>query len=390
MSLRYTFPLFPRDFFSRLEHTSVGEKFLLKNHSFGIAEMGLGVRQNDLAAGKTFLSRTFDSAKTHTLSPKWEVSLRERGTLITRNLDDGEAENPQRFREELDKLLAESESHLGEKVPRIPPPVEIGDNWYLPAAQKIIEELEAGALRKVVLARSIRSRASTPIPIAPILGKLHERFEKNCTIFSVVRGGKTFMGASPETLVRIQNGKLETEALAGSVPNVPGADVSALAAQLLADDKERREHRAVIDFIAEKIRSLGAEPLFPDEPEVVVLPNILHLRTPISARLSRPTHILEVVEALHPTPAMCGTPTEKARKKILATEPFSRGNFAGPLGFFDENGEGFFAVGIRCAEISGCEIQLFAGSGLVVGSIPEREFAEIDSKFSAVLSHIQS
>lgn len=390
MSRRYTFPPFPREIFSRLEHVSAGEKFLLKNRSFGIAEMGIGACSVSSGKGKTFFAKTFDSAQTFSLRPKWEISPRESGVFITRNLDDGESENPRRFREELDSLLAEAESHLGEKVPQIPPPSEIGGDWYLPAAQKIIGELEAGTLRKVVLARSIRSRASTPIPIAPILGKLHERFEKNCTIFSVTRNGKTFMGASPETLVRIQNGQLKTEALAGSVPNFPGADVPALAAQLLADDKERREHRAVVDFIAEKLRSLGAEPLFPDEPEIVVLPNILHLRTPISAYLSGPTHILEVVEALHPTPAMCGTPTEKAREKILETEPFSRGNFAGPFGFFDENGEGFFAVGIRCAEISGCEIQLFAGSGLVVGSVPEREFAEIDSKFSAVLSHIQS
>lgn len=390
MPRRYSFPLFPRDLFSCLEHVSAEEKFLLKNRSFGIAEMGIGFCNVSSGKGKTFFAKTFDSAQTFLLRPKWEISPRESGVFVARNLDDGEAENPQRFREELDTLLAEAKLRLGEKVPRIPPPHEIGGNWYLPTARKIIEDLEAGTLRKVVLARSIRSRALTPIPIAPILGKLHERFEKNCTIFSVTRDKKTFMGASPETLVRIQNRQLKTEALAGSVPNFPGADVPALAAQLLADDKERREHRAVVDFIAEKLRALGIEPQFPDEPEVVVLPNILHLRTPISAQLSRPIHILEIVETLHPTPAMCGTPTEKAREKILSTEPFSRGNFAGPLGFFDENGEGFFAVGIRCAEISGCEIQLFAGSGLVVGSVPEREFAEIDSKFAAVLAHIQS
>lgn len=388
-SRSFEFPPMPADVFSRLARLPCDEKFILKNQSRNIAEIGIG-RVGNAKSGKTFHARSFDSAESFSLCPKWEVSRREDLVSVVRNLDEGEDFAPERFREELNAQLANAPEIGAEKVPHIPTPEEIGGAWYRPAAQALIDDIHAGKLQKIVLARSIRSRAASPIPVAPILGKLHERFAKNCTIFSITHDGKTFMGASPETLVRLRDGIVETEALAGSVPNFPGADTEALARQLLNDDKERREHRAVIDFIAEKLRQIGLRADFPETPEIVVLPNILHLRTPIRAIADSPLHILDIVSALHPTPAMCGVPADIARDRILKTEPFPRGNFAGPLGFYDSRGEGFFAVGIRCAEIRGCEIRLFAGSGLVAGSTSEREFVEIDSKFSAVLAHIQS
>ena len=384
----FAFPPQPPEVFSALARVPAETKFLVENRSRGVAEMGIGELGAD-APGKTFRAISFDAAETFSLRPKWEISRRGNAVFVARNLAEGARAEPEMLRAELDALLSRAVPEGAEKVPPIPPPREIGGAWYLPAARKILDEIGAGTLRKLVLARAIEARAESPIPVAPILGKLHERFEKNCTIFCVARAGKTFLGASPETLVSLRDGALETEALAGSIPNFPGADVPALGARLLADDKERREHRAVIDFIAEKLRRLGAEPEFPETPEIVVLPNILHLRTPIRARVPAGLGVLECVAALHPTPAMCGVPAEAARAEILATEPFPRGDFAGPLGFFDARGEGFFAVGIRCAEISGNAIRLFAGSGLVAGSVPEKEFREIDSKFSAVLAHIQ-
>lgn len=389
MERRFAFPPLPPEVFSTLARACVGTKFLVENRSRGIAEMGIGELES-VVPGKIFRAISFDAAETFSLRPKWEISRRGNAVFVMRNLAEGESSAPEAFRAELDALLARAVPSGEEKVPRIPAPREIGGAWYLPATRKILREIEAGKLRKLVLARAIEACAESPIPVAPILGKLHERFEKNCTIFCVARGGKTFLGASPEMLVSLRGGVLETEALAGSIPNFPDADVPALARRLLSDDKERREHRAVIDFIAEKLRRLGGEPEFPETPEVVVLPNILHLRTPIRARVPAELGVLECVAALHPTPAMCGVPAEASRAEILATEPFPRGNFAGPLGFFDARGEGFFAVGIRCAEINGNAIRLFAGSGLVAGSVPEKEFREIDSKFSAVLSHIQS
>ncbi len=388
MLSRFAFPPQPPEVFSALARVPAETKFLVENRSRGVAEMGIGELGAD-APGKTFRAISFDAAETFSLRPKWEISRRGNAVFVARNLAEGERAEPEMLRAELDALLSRVVPEGAEKVPSIPPPREIGGAWYLPAARKILDEIGAGTLRKLVLARAIEARAESPIPVAPILGKLHERFEKNCTIFCVARAGKTFLGASPETLVSLRDGALETEALAGSIPNFPGADVPVLGARLLADDKERREHRAVIDFIAEKLRRLGAEPEFPETPEIVVLPNILHLRTPIRARVPAGLGVLECVAALHPTPAMCGVPAEAARAEILATEPFPRGDFAGPLGFFDARGEGFFAVGIRCAEISGNAIRLFAGSGLVAGSVPEKEFREIDSKFSAVLAHIQ-
>ncbi len=267
---------------------------------------------------------------------------------------------------------------------------EIGGNWYLPAAKKIIAEIEAQKFQKLVLARSLELAANSEIPIAPIIEKLRERFSENCTIFSISENGENFMGASPETLAHVKNGILETEALAGSIPNFKNVPEGELAEKLLADKKARRVHAFVVELITKKLEAHGMKAEFSDVPEVVILPNILHLRTSIKSVVPADLKILEIVKKLHPTPAMCGVPTEIAREKILKTEPFPRGKFAGPLGFFDENGDGFFAVGIRCAKIQKNKIQLYAGSGLVSGSVPEKEFSEIDSKFSAVLDHIQS
>lgn len=378
----------PENCFSRFARAKCDEKFVIINRSFGIAEIGLG-RCNCRTTGKTFLARSFDSEETFTLCPKWEISQRGKDVFVTRRLDDGEEPDSGKFYSEFDALLDGIPEIPCEAMPAVSPPQEVGGDWYLRTAQSLIEEIRAGVLKKIVLARSVRSRADAPVPAALIFEKLRERFGESCTVFSISCGGKTFLGATPETLALQKNGLLETEALAGSIANFPGANTAMLAERLLANDKERREHRTVVDFISEKLRATGLHPEFPEIPEVVRLPNILHLRTPICARRVPGTGILDIVAALHPTPAMCGVPAALAREKILQTEPFPRGFFAGPLGFYEPNGEGFFAVGIRCAEISGNEIRLFAGSGLVDGSTPEQEFEEINSKFSAVLSLIR-
>lgn len=383
----FAFPPMPAEIFDRLARLPCEEKFILENRALGIAEIGLG-RCNGESSAKTFCARSFDAEHTYSLSPRWEISLRAGRLCIRRHFDSGEALTPEQCERELQTLLGEVPEADTESMPKIPRPTEIGGDWYPASARKLIDAIHAGELKKIVLARSIESRAGAPIPAAPILRKLRERFGHNCTIFAVTHDGKTFLGATPETLVRLRNGIVETEALAGSVPNTPDADLAERSRRFIEDDKERREHRAVVDFIAEKLSGMGLTPEFPATPEVAVLPNILHLRTPIRARTCKPIHVLELVAALHPTPAMCGVPAGRAREKILSTEPFTRGYFAGPLGFYDAGGEGFFAVGIRCAEISGSVIRLFAGSGLVAGSVPEREFAEIDNKFSALLTSI--
>ncbi len=383
----FAFPPMPAELFDRLARVPCGEKFILENRVLGIAEIGLG-RCNGASSAKTFCARSFDAEHTCSLSPRWEISLRAGVAYIRRHFDAGESLTPEQCERELTCLLDTVPDADSECLPEIPRPTEVGGNWYPVSARKLIDVIHAGELKKIVLARSIESRAEAPIPVAPVLRKLRERFGNNCTIFAVTRNGKTFLGASPETLVRLRNGLVETEALAGSAPNTADTNLAERCRRFIEDDKERREHRAVVDFIAEKLSCMGLRPEFPEIPEVAVLPNILHLRTPIRAAARQPIHVLELVSALHPTPAMCGVPAKQAREKILSTEPFARGFFAGPLGFYDAAGEGFFAVGIRCAEIDGRTIRLFAGSGLVAGSIPEREFAEIDNKFSALLTCI--
>ncbi|MCD8299097.1 MAG: isochorismate synthase [Opitutae bacterium] len=381
---------FPPETFSRLAGAKIScQRFLVENAALGIAELGIGKLRCDNNAARKFFSMDFDAATTKATTPLWQISLREGAAFVVRNLDAGENLHNNDARAEFEALLS-SATDPREKIPPISSPTEVGGEWYLPAARRIVAKIEAGELQKLVLARALDLTSNAEIPTTPILKKLRERFQKNCTIFSFSDNGETFIGASPEMLVRLVAGNLATEALAGSLANAKTADAVALATKLRNNGKERREHAIVVGFVAEKLRSLGMSPEAPATPDVVVLPNILHLRTAITAKAPAGTHILDVATALHPTPAMCGTPVKIARDTILATEPFSRGKFAGPLGFFDGNGEGFLAVGIRCALIRGNKIRLYAGSGLVSGSVPEKEFLETENKFSAVLDHLGS
>jgi menaquinone-specific isochorismate synthase len=122
------------------------------------------------------------------------------------------------------------------------------------------------------------------------------------------------------------------------------------------------------------------------EPELLRLANVQHLATPFAGRLDRETHILELVRALHPTPAVGGVPTADALEVIAALEGMDRNRYAGPVGFFRSNGDGEFAIALRCAELSGARARLFAGNGIVNGSVPEDELEETRLKLAAMLS----
>lgn len=261
---------------------------------------------------------------------------------------------------------------------------EVGD--YRAAVRAALQGIEAGELRKVVLARAQDVAAPRVFHPLEMLNGLRERFP-DCYAFSVSHGGGTsFIGASPERLVRVMGGRLETEALAGSARRgATATEDAALAAALLRSDKDLREQREVLEDIVARLERLGCTPSYASTPQVRRLANVQHLWTTIGATLPAELGLLEVVGVMHPTPAVGGQPREQALPRIRTLEGFPRGLYAGALGWINAVGDGEFFVGIRSALVSGAHARVFAGAGIVAGSDPEKEFAETELKFRAML-----
>jgi menaquinone-specific isochorismate synthase len=257
-------------------------------------------------------------------------------------------------------------------------------DWQRTIAEAVAE-IEAGRLDKVVVAREVLVEANRPIVVPDVLERLRALYPA-CVVFSV----DGFLGASPELLIQRRGATVRSHPLAGTFPRSgdPHAD-DLLARQLVASVKDQREHRVVIDEIDRVLRPLCATLDVPSEPTIMQLRNVLHLGTEIGGTLSAPAPTaLELTAALHPTPAVAGTPTDQALAWLDANEGLGRGRYAGPVGWVDGNGDGLFSVGIRSAEVSGERARLFAGVGIVEGSEPARELVETQLKLQALLAAI--
>lgn len=261
---------------------------------------------------------------------------------------------------------------------------EVGD--YRGAVSRALEQIARGNLQKIVLARAQDIRGSGPFHPLAMLNGLRQRFP-DCYAFSFTTGGgQSFIGATPERLVRVSQRVLETEALAGSARRGNSAsEDAALGSGLLRSEKDLREQKEVLEDIVARLRPLGIEPEYPVAPSVRRLANVQHLQTEIRAALPNGFRVLDAVAALHPTPAVGGSPRGTALPLIRDLEGFPRGLYAGTLGWLNARGGGEFFVGIRSALVEGACARVFAGAGIVSGSTPEKEFAETDLKFRAML-----
>ncbi|WP_013320591.1 isochorismate synthase [Gloeothece verrucosa] len=253
------------------------------------------------------------------------------------------------------------------------------------AVSSALKSIESQQFSKLVLAHAINVISRENFPIVSSLNNLRQRYP-DCYTFSVSNGkGHHFIGASPERLISIQNQQLVTDALAGSAPRGKTAKEDAKIAQtLLRNEKERREHQAVSEFITQRLFKLGLAPHC-SPLKLLKLSNIQHLWTPIYAHLKPHIHPLQIVAQLHPTPAVAGVPTEIACEQIRHYETFDRGLYAAPLGWIDSQGNSEFIVGIRSALIEDNHARLYAGAGIVAGSDPDKELAEIQLKFQALM-----
>ena len=243
-----------------------------------------------------------------------------------------------------------------------------------------LSRIDEGALSKVVAARVSRFELSKSPDRVRILERLAERFP-TCTRYAFCFDGMTFLGATPETLIQKKGPRAETEALAGT------CDANAVAAELLLSDKDRREHLLVSEAIVEALGPLSRSVELDETPKLKALHNVVHLHTGIRASLNEEVSAIDLVEALHPTPAVGGVPRRAALEWIQEHEQ-NRGWYASPIGVVDSDGDGDFCVALRCALLCGKEAWAWAGAGLVKGSTKEREYDETELKMSAILDAI--
>jgi len=261
------------------------------------------------------------------------------------------------------------------------PPEVWRDEVVAPARDRI----RRGELDKVVLARELVLHTDHPVALPAVIGALRDSFP-TAIVFRI--GG--FLGATPELLVSRHGDIVRAHPLAGTAPRSddPAAD-GRLAAGLLASTKDQAEHRITIEWLLDGLLPfcsyVDAEP----EPTIVTLANLHHLGTRVEGRLSSPpASVLELVAALHPTPAVGGDPQAAALAVIAELERAERGRYAGPTGWVDGAGNGAFAVAIRSAQIDGLVTRFFAGVGVVADSNPEAELAETRTKFRAILGSL--
>ncbi len=263
-------------------------------------------------------------------------------------------------------------------------PARSADWWceLVASATKAMREAGPEGLRKVVLARELIVEADAPFDRAAVLARLRAAYP-GCFLFHV----DGFVGASPELLVSRSGDVVRAQPMAGTAPRGGDPTTDArLGAALLASPIYRHEHQITIDMVHDTLLPWCSYLDYEAEPSVVGVANVQHLATLVEGRLSQPApSILELVAALHPTPAVNGWPRAAARAWIAEHEGFDRGRYAGAVGWVDAHGNGTWAVSIRCADISGTTARLCAGNGIVADSDPATELAETQAKLQALL-----
>jgi salicylate biosynthesis isochorismate synthase len=261
---------------------------------------------------------------------------------------------------------------------------------YEAAVARAVELIRGGEMEKIVLAREVQVHAPGEYDPAAVFGVLRAEFP-SCFVFCVGRGESTLVAASPELLVRREGHRVSTLALAGSTRRSadPAVD-DHLGEQLLRSQKDREEQAIVVRRIERTLHQHALWVTATPEPVLVRVANIQHLGTPIRAQLARPLDAIELLELMHPTPAVGGEPLERARPLIPALEGLDRGWYAGPVGWTDATGDGEFCVALRCALLNRDVARCYAGVGVVKDSDPRAELAETEVKLAALLPLLSS
>ena len=257
------------------------------------------------------------------------------------------------------------------------------ERWQA-AVREAVRRINAGELDKVVLARDIIGEVTGTLDLRLLLNNLAMAYP-SCWTFAV----DGLVGATPELLVRRTGDLVTSRVLAGTVRRQGDANIDAsLAEALLASGKDLEEHEYAVHSVARALAAHCTDLDVPPRPHVLRLANVQHLATDVTGQLADGTSVLGLAAALHPTAAVCGTPTERAMAAIHELEGMDRRRYAGPVGWFDAHGDGEFGLALRCAEVDAASgrVRAFAGCGIVSGSDPEQELAESHAKLAPVMS----
>ncbi len=249
------------------------------------------------------------------------------------------------------------------------------------AIESALAAMERGEVQKVVLARRATYRFEEGLDPASLLARLTIAAPEAFHVLLSDGAGRTFVAATPERLVRVEGRRAWTEAVAGTRKRGEGAGAVAFRDELAGSEKDRREHAFVRDFISEALAPL-ASMISLEAPLQIEAGRVRHLKTPLRAHLHGDVTPLAAMKALHPTPAVGGTPTPEALATIRDLEGFDRGLYAGPVGWVGRDGAEF-AVGIRSGLVCGTDLALYAGAGIVPGSEAEAEWQETEAKLGA-------
>ncbi|MGF1531794.1 MAG: isochorismate synthase MenF [Puniceicoccaceae bacterium] len=325
--------------------------------------------------------------------PRWQVIRRGGYCVATANLWITSAS----FLKEMSERVWRAHSRFSKFSYRTPPaesaPVSLegcrvvevgGPRGFRDRVAVALRAIDAGQFNKVVLGRSLDFEGPEDFRPLDAVHRLRETFPA-CYAFShSTTRGESWVGASPERLVAVTGDHFETEAIAGSTPRGTNSqDDAQLGSNLLTSAKDLGEHRFVVEAILKRLTSLGLAEVTTEPLRLIRLANVQHLKTPISGT-KPPGGLIVLAEALHPTPAVGGTPREEALRFISNEEPFDRGHYTGFFGYLRADGEGLLVVTLRCGKISGNRATLFAGAGIVADSTPEAEEREIEMKFEAM------
>ena len=261
------------------------------------------------------------------------------------------------------------------------------DEWAK-QVETATDSIHDGTLRKVVLAQSLTAELGRPVTVSDALARLGEQYPSCSRFLFDFDVGGAFFGATPERLVSVDGDTVATEALAGSTGrgDTPAED-EWLASELADSEKDTHEHELVVEAIRDQLDPLTTD-IRTGKRTVRQLATVQHLQTPMRGELSRDEHVLSLVRALHPTPAVGGLPPDAALESISEAETFDRGWYAAPVGWIDADGNGTFAVAIRSAIADGRTATLFAGAGIVADSDPDREWDELQLKYRPILDQL--
>lgn len=250
-------------------------------------------------------------------------------------------------------------------------------------------EIRAGRLEKVVPARMLEVELAEELDPVNLARRLRTASPAAIPFLVEPEPGRAFVGAAPEIVAALAGGRFHATAVAGTVADSRDpAERERLARRLLSSAKDRREHEVGVRDMRRALRRVAGVARVDREPGILRVRGVQHLLTNVTAEVPPGTHVLDVLEAMHPTAAVNGSPRDPARDFLRREEPFGRGWYAGPVGWFDTAGDGEFAPGLRSALIRGRRARMFAGAGIVAGSEPRGEWRETGLKLGTVLEAV--